>query len=108
MGIRMIKAEAFIVDYNDHIFYQCANEECKKLPKFINRLHIVPYDSRLLGDTNRIPTEEYYLKSGNKAVKIAIGCGNYATGYVIFCEGCIDDLYKQLKLVLDRNLWAFK
>jgi hypothetical protein len=86
-------AKLFIVK-NEFGRLLCENPECKSLPEFVDPAYSASTPPRRFG----------YLKSGSKGVELFFERGLY----IYFCEGCIDNLYKKLKLVLDRNLWSFE
>jgi hypothetical protein len=70
----------------DDIHEECCNRECKRLPQFIVQ-------------DQRFP-EWYDIKPGTMMA--------YVIGGSTICEGCIDELYGEVKLKLNRKLWAFQ
>lgn len=64
----------------------CAHHDCKKDPK-----HMV----NILGDV-------WYIRVDTTVAVVELR-GNLE----YYCRGCIDELYKMVKVKLDPKLWAF-
>ena len=63
--------------------FECENRNCQKLPKYV-----------VIGSFGRLR-----IKKNSIYIKI---------GYGIFCGGCIDEVYNEVKLKLNKKLWAFQ
>jgi hypothetical protein len=63
--------------------FECENEKCQNLSEYISLYH-----------------SEYRIKKGTRYVKF----GNFT----YYCGGCIDEIYNEVKLKLNRKLWAFQ
>lgn len=65
---------------------KCRNESCKKLPEYIS--------------------EKGRIKNGTTCVSISI---RSASGYndSFFCRDCIDEVYSDMKKILNPSLWSF-
>lgn len=66
---------------------KCRGNNCKKLPQFINR--------------------KGRIKKGTSCAIVGM---NTSSGWrtAFFCRDCIDQLYFDMKMVLDPKLWIFK
>jgi hypothetical protein len=69
--------------------YYCSNPNCQKLEKY----------------TTHIIGKNYHIKKGTEALYMYVGIDGIAD---VYCGGCIDWVYKRLKPLLNKNLWAFE
>lgn len=67
--------------------WYCSNRECDHLPEHTYQI-----------------LNSYFLKPGTTCLSIAMN----NNAYELYCRGCIDKLYIELKPILDSKLWAFK
>ncbi len=81
----MIKAELIELSRSG---IKCDNANCDKSEL---------YHDRILGQV-------FYMKQGIKCAVLSFSGSGESE---IYCEGCITFVFHQLKMVLDRNLWAF-
>ena len=66
---------------------KCCNPNCG---------HSEKYHDHIIGDV-------YFLKQDQIVLFVYMG-----DALEIYCYDCIDILYKQMKLVLNKDLWAFQ
>ncbi len=81
----MLEVNVIKLEYAGQI---CYNKNCKRLPE---------YHWNVIGDV-------WNIKQG--AICAVISTGPLSA--VIYCNDCIDDIFKMIKSKLDRKLWTFK
>lgn len=82
--IKMLKCELYKVDMGG---LKCSHPNCQHNPQ---------YHFNVIG-------KQFHLKKNTTALMI------YTQGISeIYCQDCIDLLYKYMKPFLDKKLWAFK
>lgn len=64
----------------------CANHDCKKNPEYM---------FNILGSV-------WYIKVDTMVAVVSLGSKEE-----YYCRGCIDELYKMIKMKLNPKLWAF-
>ncbi len=71
--------------------WHCHNSKCDHLEK---------YHEQILS--------AYQLKIGTISLWIGFNDIFDKTNWHVYCEDCIDKIYKELKPILDKKLWVFK
>jgi len=64
----------------------CDNAGCKKLPQYFDQI-----------------LNTFFIKQGTTCLWIG-----WTNASEIYCRDCIDQLYYQLKPIIDSKLWIFK
>lgn len=71
--------------------YECSNSTCQHSPQYHN--HIIGKNWR--------------IKKGTQ-IALIFFVGEDGEDYEVYCCDCIDVLYRQMKIKLDKKLWAFQ
>ena len=88
----MIKVELIKAGEEYHKRTTCYNDNCLRLPEYIQPLKW---------------SDHYIIKPGTTITKIILGQG-YQGHQEYYCQGCADEIFKLIKIKMDPSLRAFQ